>query len=216
MLHNPPIGFENFNEVTKFVKRLVDLAISLVLFPFLGPFFLLVAILIKVDSPGPVIYRSRRAGKDGKPFTMYKFRSMREDAEDILSKIAHLNKAGPYMIKIDNDPRVTRIGWFLRNSGIDELPQLVNVIKGDMSLIGPRPQEFDKVALYTPHQRRRLEVRPGITGLWQVNARHSPSFAERVRWDLKYIDNWSLWLDFKIMLRTITVVIRDSLRTLKS
>lgn len=195
-----------------FVKRIMDLTVSSVLLLLLWPLFLLVAILIKLDSPGPVVFRSRRAGKDGKPFTMYKFRSMRPDAEAVLSQIAHLNKAAPHMIKIENDPRVTRIGRFLRNSGIDELPQLVNVIKGEMSLIGPRPQEFDKVALYTPYQRRRLEVRPGITGLWQVKARHSPSFDERVQWDLLYIDNWSFWLDLKIMLWTIGVVIRDSLQ----
>jgi len=197
------------------VKRMVDLVVSITLLLLLWPLFLIVAILIKLDSPGPVVFRSRRAGKDGNPFIMYKFRSMRTDAETALSQIAHLNKAAPYMIKIENDPRVTRIGRFLRNSGIDELPQLVNVIRGEMSLIGPRPQEFDKVVLYTPYQRRRLEVRPGITGLWQVKARHSPSFDERVQWDLLYIDNNSLWLDMKIVLWTIGVIVRDSLQTNK-
>lgn len=202
--------------MARVIKRVMDLAVSVTLLLVLWPFFLLIAVLIKVDSPGPAIFKSRRAGKDREPFIMYKFRSMREDAEDVLPEIAHLNKAAPYMVKIDDDPRVTRIGWFLRNSGIDELPQFVNVIRREMSLIGPRPQEIDKVALYTPHQRRRLEVRPGITGLWQVKARHSPSFDERVRWDLEYIDNWSLWLDLKIVLWTIVVMIRDSLRTLRS
>lgn len=201
--------------MASFVKKAMDLIISVALLLFLWPFLLLVAVLIKMDSPGPVVFRSLRAGKDGKPFIMYKFRSMREDAEAILPQISYLNKAGPYMIKIDNDPRVTRIGWFLRNSGVDELPQLFNVLKGEMSLVGPRPQELDKVALYTPHQRRRLEVRPGITGLWQVRARHSPSFDERVRWDLLYIDDWSLWLDIKIIPWTISVIIRDSLRALQ-
>lgn len=193
----------------------MDLAISTILLLFLWPVFLLIAVLIKVDSPGPVVFKSLRAGIGGKSFIMYKFRSMREDAEDMLPNIAHLNRAAPYMIKIDNDPRVTRIGWFLRNSGVDELPQLLNVIKGEMSLVGPRPQEFDRVALYTPYQRRRLEVRPGITGLWQVKARHSPSFDERVQWDLLYIDNWSLWLDIKIIVWTIMVITRDSLCALE-
>lgn len=201
--------------MAKLIKRLMDVSLSVFLIMFLWPIFLLIAVLIKLDSPGPVIFKSQRAGKDGRPFTMYKFRTMRQDAEEILPKIAHLNKASPHMIKIDNDPRVTRVGWFLRNSGLDEFPQLFNVLKGEMSLVGPRPHEFDKITLYTPHQRRRLEVRPGITGLWQVNARHSPSFDERVRWDIEYIDNWSLWLDIKIMLQTVVVMIRDSLYTLR-
>jgi len=197
--------------MAKCVKRLMDLALSVILLLCLWPFLLLIALLVKLDSPGPAIFKSQRAGRNGKPFIMYKFRSMYEDAEAVLPQLAHLNKAAPYMIKIDNDPRVTRLGLVLRNSGIDELPQLLNVIKGEMSLVGPRPQEFDKVALYTPHQRRRLEVRPGITGLWQVKARHSSSFDERVRWDLLYIDNRSLWLDVKIMLMTVIVIFRDSL-----
>jgi len=201
--------------MAKLIKRFMDVLISLLLLVLLWPVFLLIAILIKVDSPGPVIFKSRRAGKDGQPFIMYKFRTMRQDAEKILPEIAHLNKASPHMVKIDNDPRITRIGWFLRNSGIDEFPQLLNVLKGEMSLVGPRPHEFDKIALYTSYQRRRLEVHPGITGLWQVNARHSLSFDERVRWDIEYIDNWSLWLDIKIMVQTVAVMIRDSLYTLR-
>ena len=141
--------------MAKCVKRLMDLALSVILLLCLWPFLLLIALLVKLDSPGPAIFKSQRAGRNGKPFIMYKFRSMYEDAEAVLPQLAHLNKAAPYMLKMDNDPRVTRLGLVPRDSCIDELPKRLNVLKGEISLVGPRPQAVDKVALYTLHQRRR-------------------------------------------------------------
>src|SRR3990172_215857 len=142
---------------------------------------LLVALLIRLDSPGPVIFRQRRVGRGGIPFDMYKFRTMQADAEAVLEALQEHNQGGDQLIRIPNDPRVTRVGRWLRGIGLDELPQLVNVLKGEMSLIGPRPQSPNEVALYDHHQRRRLEVLPGITGLWQVTSRGDPSFDEFVR-----------------------------------
>jgi lipopolysaccharide/colanic/teichoic acid biosynthesis glycosyltransferase len=138
---------------------------------------------------------------------MYKFRTMCADAERLLPQLAHRNLGGAYMIKIPGDPRVTRVGRFLRHTSLDELPQLINVLRGEMSLVGPRPQAPNEVALYTPHQRRRLHVLPGITGLWQVTARDNPSFDEWVRLDLAYIEHWSLWLDLRILARTVLQVV---------
>lgn len=188
-------------------KRMLDLLISagigIAFLPVVG----LLALLVKLDSEGPVIHRAKRVGMGGRTFVLYKFRSMFSDAEARLWELAHLNQGGPYMIKIPNDPRVTRIGRVLRKYSLDELPQIWNVIKGDMSLVGPRPQAPNEVALYSPDQRRRLSVPPGITGLWQVTARSDPRFETMVRRDLEYIDQWSLWLDFRIMLKTVWVVL---------
>ncbi len=184
------------------LKRLLDLGLTTLALALTWPLWLLIAAVIKLDSPGPVLFRSTRVGRQGRHFTMYKFRTMSVDAEALLPQIAHLNLGGPYMIKIPNDPRVTRVGRFLRRSGLDELPQLWHVLRGEMSLVGPRPQAPHEVALYTPHQRRRLAAVPGLTGLWQVTARDNPSFDEWVRLDLEYIDHWSLGLDLRIMWRT--------------
>jgi lipopolysaccharide/colanic/teichoic acid biosynthesis glycosyltransferase len=168
---------------------------------------LAVAIGIRLDSSGPAIFRQRRVGLDGREFTMLKFRSMGVDAEQRLAGLAHLNAGGNQLIRIQSDPRVTRLGAFLRRSSLDELPQLVNVLRGDMSLVGPRPQSPSEVALYSSRQRQRLGVRPGMTGLWQVMARDDPSFDEWVRLDLEYIQHWSLGLDLKILLRTPRIVL---------
>jgi lipopolysaccharide/colanic/teichoic acid biosynthesis glycosyltransferase len=182
---------------------LISAGIGIAFLPVVG----LLALLVKLDSEGPVIHRAKRVGMGGRTFVLYKFRSMFSDAEARLWELAHLNQGGPYMIKIPNDPRVTRIGRVLRKYSLDELPQIWNVIKGDMSLVGPRPQAPNEVALYSPDQRRRLSVPPGITGLWQVTARSDPRFETMVRRDLEYIDQWSLWLDFRIMLKTVWVVL---------
>ena len=139
---------------------------------------------------------------------MFKFRTMCVDAEARLPQLAHLNMGGAHLIRIHNDPRVTRLGSFLRRTSLDELPQLVNVVKGEMSLVGPRPQSPEEVALYSEGQRQRLAVPPGMTGLWQVTARDEPKFDEWVRLDLHYIQNWSLPLDFKILLKTPAVMLR--------
>jgi lipopolysaccharide/colanic/teichoic acid biosynthesis glycosyltransferase len=167
----------------------------------------ILSLIIRLDSDGPAIFRARRVGFKGREFTLYKFRSMYADAEKRLADLAHLNVGGAHLIKIPNDPRVTRVGRFLRKYSLDELPQLWNVLKGDMSLVGPRPQSPSEVALYTEYQRRRLAAVPGITGLWQVSARDDPRFDVWVAKDLEYIDNWSLWLDFKILFQTIGVVL---------
>jgi lipopolysaccharide/colanic/teichoic acid biosynthesis glycosyltransferase len=168
---------------------------------------LAIAIGVKVDSSGPAIFRQRRVGIDGREFTMLKFRSMSADAEQRLAGLAHLNAGGSRMIRIPSDPRVTRLGAFLRRSSLDEVPQLINVLRGEMSLVGPRPQSPSEVALYTSRQRQRLAVRPGMTGLWQVTSRDDPSFGEWMRLDLEYIQRWSLGLDLKILLRTPRVVL---------
>ncbi len=189
------------------LKRLLDLCLALMCCVLLLPVFVILAVLIKLDSDGSVLYKTPRVGRDGRLFIMYKFRSMVLGAHAMLKELAHLNQGGDFMIKIPDDPRVTRVGKFLRKHSLDELPQLFNVLRGQMSLVGPRPQAPNEVALYTPHQRRRLETAPGITGLWQVSARDDPRFEVWVAKDLEYIDNWSLWLDFKILLKTVGVVL---------
>lgn len=191
------------------IKRLLDITVATLLLIVLVPVFLALALWIRLDSPGPVFFNRPRVGQGGRPFVMYKLRSMCQDAEQRLADLQHLNTAGRWAIKIRNDPRVTRAGRILRKTSLDELPQLLNVLKGEMSLVGPRPQAEHEVALYTPRERRRLEAVPGMTGLWQVTARHDPSFDAWVRWDLDYIDNWSLWLDCRILGRTVMTIWRD-------
>lgn len=193
-------------KLMRLVKKGIDFGAAFFGLILLSPLLVLIGFSVRLDSSGPVLFAAKRVGKHGKEFTMYKFRTMHTDAEIRLAQLSHLNQGGPYMIKIPNDPRVTRLGKFLRRSSLDELPQLWNVLRGEMSLVGPRPQAPNEVALYSPYQRGRLEVLPGITGLWQVTARHSPSFDEWVRLDLEYINNWSLTLDFKILLRTCSVI----------
>jgi lipopolysaccharide/colanic/teichoic acid biosynthesis glycosyltransferase len=189
------------------LKRVIDVGVSSLVLLMAAPLMLAIAIGVKVDSSGPAIFRQRRVGIDGREFTMLKFRSMSADAEQRLAGLAHLNAGGSRMIRIPSDPRVTRLGAFLRRSSLDEVPQLINVLRGEMSLVGPRPQSPSEVALYTSRQRQRLAVRPGMTGLWQVTSRDDPSFGEWMRLDLEYIQRWSLGLDLKILLRTPRVVL---------
>lgn len=191
------------------VKQILDVVVAALLLVVLSPVLLGVALLIRLTSPGPVFFRQQRAGLNGQPFTMYKFRSMVTNAEQLKHELAVLNEMSGPVFKITKDPRVTPLGRFLRQSSLDEFPQLLNVLRGEMSLVGPRPlpvdevQRFDDVA-----HRRRLSVRPGLTCLWQVSGRNNVrDFEEWVRLDLEYIDNWSLWLDLKILLRTIPVVL---------
>jgi lipopolysaccharide/colanic/teichoic acid biosynthesis glycosyltransferase len=183
-------------------KRAFDLVVAMCLLALALPVLTAAAVAIRLDSHGPVIFRPRRVGCRGQIFTMYKLRTMFVDAEARLAQLSDRNLGGRRLIRIPDDPRITRVGRFLRSTSIDELPQLLNVIKGEMSLVGPRPQSPDEVALYSETERGRLSVRPGITGLWQVRARQSNDFADWVRFDLEYIDRWSLWLDLGIMLRT--------------
>jgi lipopolysaccharide/colanic/teichoic acid biosynthesis glycosyltransferase len=189
------------------LKRLFDIVLGALLLIVATPFAAVMAVLIRIDSPGPVIFRATRVGKDSRHFTMYKFRTMSVDAEARLPALAHLNLGGERLIRIPDDPRVTHVGKLLRRTDMDEIPQLVNVLKGDMSLVGPRPQAPNEVALYTTLERRRLSVRPGLTGLWQVTARANPSFDEWTRWDLHYISNWSIGLDLAIIARTVWMVV---------
>jgi exopolysaccharide biosynthesis polyprenyl glycosylphosphotransferase len=192
------------------VKQLIDVIGAMLLLLFAMPFiFLPAAILIKLTSPGPVFFRQRRAGLNGKPFMMFKFRSMVSNAEQLKQELASLNEMSGPVFKVTNDPRVTKVGRFLRKFSFDEFPQLLNVLAGDMSLVGPRPLPVEEVKRFDDlAHRRRLSVKPGLTCLWQVGGRNEVSdFKEWVRLDLEYIDHWSLWLDFKILWRTIPVVL---------
>lgn len=190
-------------------KQFMDFIVAfLVLIPF-SIVMAGVAIAIKLTSPGPVFFRQQRAGLNGRPFTMLKFRTMVTNAEQLKQELAVLNEMTGPVFKVTNDPRVTPIGKWLRKSSVDEFPQLFNVLSGDMSLVGPRPLPLDEVAKFDDvAHRRRLSVKPGLTCIWQVSGRNQVSdFREWVRLDLEYIDNWSLWLDIKILLRTIPVVL---------
>ncbi len=191
------------------VKQFIDVMGALLLLVFALPLFFLAAILIKLTSPGPVFFRQKRAGLNGKPFMMYKFRSMVSNAEQLKQELASLNEMSGPVFKVTNDPRVTRIGRFLRKFSFDEFPQLFNVLMGDMSLVGPRPLPVEEVNRFDDWaHRRRLSVKPGLTCLWQVGGRNEVSdFKEWVRLDLEYIDHWSLWLDIKILWLTIPVVL---------
>lgn len=189
------------------VKRIMDIMCSLLGVLVLSPLFLAVAVAIKMDSKGPVIYSQIRIGKDRKPFKMYKFRSMCQDADAKLKELQKLNERDGPVFKIAKDPRVTKVGQIIRATCIDELPQLVNILKGDMSIVGPRPPLPNEVDLYTPYHLRRLEAKPGLTCYWQISDR-KVAFDEWVASDLKYFQEQSLLTDFKIILKTITVVLR--------
>jgi exopolysaccharide biosynthesis polyprenyl glycosylphosphotransferase len=189
------------------VKRGFDLCVAILGCLALAPFFLIIALSIKLESKGPVIYRSIRVGRRGKKFWFYKFRTMIPQADAMKATLQHLNERRGLMFKITNDPRVTRIGRVLRKYSLDELPQLFNVIKGDMSLVGPRPPSLEEYEGYSWEHLTRLGVRPGITGLWQVTARHDPCFDQAVALDTSYIRNWSLWLDLSILWKTVPAVL---------
>jgi exopolysaccharide biosynthesis polyprenyl glycosylphosphotransferase len=193
------------NEVLLLAKRAIDVVLAVAGIVLLSPVFVLAAALIKLTSRGPVIFRQTRCGLNGRTFTFYKFRSMVQDAEARLHQVAHLNEKDIVM-KITNDPRLTTVGKWLRKFSIDELPQLINVLKGDMSLVGPRPAIPTEVAQYQRWQRRRLRMRPGLTCLWALRGRDKVDFESWMRLDLQYIDTWSLSLDAKIILLTIPQV----------
>jgi len=189
------------------LKRLIDIAIASTALVLLAPPLFLIAVLIKLDSPGPILFKQTRLGRGGKPFTCYKFRSMRQDAEKELAQVANLNQAKGPIFKIKDDPRCTRLGKVLRRFSLDELLQLFNVLRGDMTLVGPRPPLPSEVEQYEDWHYDRLNIPSGITGLWQVMGRSDLSFDEMVMLDLFYAENWSLWLDFKIMLRTVPTIL---------
>lgn len=193
------------------VKRVLDIVFSLSLIILLAPVLVITVALIKLTSPGPVFFLQNRLGLNKRRFFVYKFRTMVPDAEKRMKEIEHLNEVSGPVFKIKNDPRVTPLGRFLRKTSIDELPQLFNVLKGDMSLVGPRPLPVrDYEGFSQDWQRRRFSVRPGITCLWQVNGRSSIAFEKWMELDLEYIDKWSLWLDFEILVRTVPAVLKGS------
>ena len=189
-------------------KRIFDLMVSWVLFIVLFPFVLIIAALVKLDSPGPVFYLSRRYGRRGQLFAMFKFRTMVRNADDLLKELKTRNEVDGPIFKMRKDPRVTRMGVFLRKYSLDELPQIINVIRGDMSLVGPRPLPIEQVEREDFRQLKRLDIRPGITGLWQIRGRSDLSFQRLVKWDIWYINNWSFWLDIHILWQTLPVVFK--------
>jgi exopolysaccharide biosynthesis polyprenyl glycosylphosphotransferase len=189
------------------LKRVIDIAVSGLVLVLFSPLWLLLALLIKIESPGPVLFQQTRVGRNGHNFTIYKFRSMRQDAEQEREKLSHQNEADGPLFKIRNDPRVTRMGRFLRKTSLDEIPQLWNVLKGDMSLIGPRPALPTEVAQYQDWHHKRLEVAPGLTGLWQVSGRSDVTFDEMMLLDIYYAERWSPMLDTMILLKTIPTVL---------
>jgi lipopolysaccharide/colanic/teichoic acid biosynthesis glycosyltransferase len=191
-------------------KRGFDLVVGSVLVVLLSPLFLIVALAIVVTEGRPVLYRQRRVGRLGQPFTMLKYRSMVADAHDRLDDLQHQNERTGPLFKIHKDPRVTRVGRFLRATSLDELPQFFNVIGGTMSLVGPRPALFEERENFPPELLEREVLRPGLTGLWQVEARSDPDFDKYHQFDLDYVHHWTLWLDVKVLARTPFVVIRDA------
>jgi exopolysaccharide biosynthesis polyprenyl glycosylphosphotransferase len=193
------------------VKRVIDLAATLLMLPLFLPLIGVIAVAIKLDSPGPVFFRQNRVGYLKRRFRMIKFRTMVDGADKIQSQFEHLNEAAGPIFKIKNDPRITRVGLFLRRTSLDELPQIFNVIAGDMSLVGPRPMSLRDVELFDQSiQRKRFSVKPGITCLWQVSGRSLLPFSRWLELDLEYIDNWSLALDLRILVKTIPVVLKGT------
>src|SRR3954471_19272035 len=187
-------------------KRALDLGLCLLALPVVLPVGLLCALAIRLESPGPVLFAQVRTGLHGARFRMLKFRTMVQNAEELKASLQHLNILPPPDFKIIDDPRITRVGKFLRKTSLDELPQIFNVIRGDMSLVGPRPTSF-AASTYELWQTERLEVKPGITGLWQVNGRNSMTFDERLRLDIEYVRHMSFALDLKILTRTVASVV---------
>jgi len=196
-----------FGQKVRTLKRALDIAGAALGLTLGAPILGFIAAAIRLDSPGPIIFRQTRVGANGEHFEMYKFRSMVEDAEEELEELRDLNEVDGPIFKMRDDPRVTRVGRILRRTSLDELPQLWNVLRGDMSMVGPRPPLPSEVTEYMEWHKKRLEVRPGVTGLWQVSGRSLVSFDEQCLLDIYYIENWSLWLDFKILLRTIPQVL---------
>ncbi|MFC1971629.1 exopolysaccharide biosynthesis polyprenyl glycosylphosphotransferase, partial [Chloroflexota bacterium] len=201
-LREPVIG-----DFDRLIKRMIDIAVSTVALLLSGPLMVLIAFAIKLDSPGSAIYRHERIGENGKSFQLLKFRSMLSNADEMLPQLIDVDKLEQPALKIRGDPRVTKVGRVIRRLCLDELPQLFNVLKGEMSLVGPRPEITDMVKRYNSWQLKRLAVKPGMTGPMQVNGSGDLSLNERVNLELAYIDNYSLWEDVKIMTKTAGVVI---------
>jgi exopolysaccharide biosynthesis polyprenyl glycosylphosphotransferase len=189
------------------LKRALDTTVSGIALLVLWPVMAAISLAIKLDSPGPAFYHANRIGRKGRTFTCHKFRTMVCDADRRKEELKHMNERDGILFKISNDPRITRVGRILRKYSLDELPQFYNVLRGDMSLVGPRPPMASEVEQYDLAHLRRLDVLPGMTGLWQVEARQDPSFDSYISLDTAYVENWSLWLDMKILARTVGVVL---------
>ncbi len=205
------LTYDSSDSYTTLLKRLLDISVSLLTLILLAPLFLVITILIKLDSPGSALFVQQRIGLNKRRFGMYKFRTMIADAEKKQSELESQNEVSGPVFKISNDPRITRIGKILRSTSIDELPQLINVLMGNMALVGPRPLPIrDYQGFEEDWYRRRFSVKPGITCLWQIEGRSDISFDEWMQLDMRYIDQWSLWLDIKILFKTIPAVLRGS------
>lgn len=191
------------------LKRTLDVFGSIIGIVLLSPVLLIVAILIKLESKGKVLFSQKRVGLKGKEFKIYKFRSMVENAEDLRKNLEEKNEMSGPMFKMKNDPRITKVGKFMRKTSIDELPQLINVLKGDMSLVGPRPSLPSEVLNFEPWMLKRLEIKPGLTCYWQVSGRNSIGFEEWMKLDVKYVDEMSIWTDIKLIFKTLLVLFGD-------
>lgn len=191
------------------MKRFIDILGAVFGIILLLPLFIIVSLAIKIESAGPALFIQKRCGKDGRIFKMYKFRSMVCNAEEKLSDLMHMNEMSGPVFKIRDDPRITKVGNFIRRTSIDELPQLVNVLKGDMSLVGPRPPIDREVLKYTEYEKQRLLIKPGLTCYWQVSGRNDIDFDEWVNLDIKYIMERNLWVDIKLILKTVLVLFGD-------
>jgi len=200
------LEISNLEGFQGYIKEIIDIVLGTIGLILFSPLFIIIAILIKLDSEGPIFYKHLRVGRYGKPFYLWKFRTMYKDADKILDKYPELRKEFEREFKLKNDPRVTRIGKFLRKFSLDEIPQIFNILKGEMSIVGPRPVTFKELEKYGEYKDEVLRVKPGLTGLWQVSGRSDLDYARRIALDLYYIQNWSLLLDIKIILKTIPAV----------
>ena len=198
---------QKVNDAYLWAKHFWDVLLSVIALIVLSPLMLLTAVCIKAEDGGPAFYSQLRAGKNGKTFRFYKYRSMYINADQKLGELKNRNENDGPTFKIANDPRITKVGKFIRKSSIDELPQLINIIRGDMSIVGPRPPLLNEVAQYTPEQMHRLDVKPGLTCYWQCSGRSDLSFDQWMELDMKYIRERSLWTDFKIILKTVPAVL---------
>ena len=201
-----PLHRRDFPIGSFLLKRTLDTALSTLALLVLSPVLAVIALMVRFGSRGPVFYKAARIGRKGRTFDCYKFRTMVPNADQLKADLAHMNEREGVLFKIVDDPRITKIGRILRKYSLDELPQFYNVLRGDMSLVGPRPPIASEVEQYELSHLRRLDVLPGITGLWQVEARQDPSFDSYISLDTAYVENWSFWLDLKILARTIAVV----------
>jgi exopolysaccharide biosynthesis polyprenyl glycosylphosphotransferase len=201
-----PLHSGHVPEMGLLLKRVIDIVLASMTLVALAPLMFMIGLAVKLDSHGPIFYASERIGKKGRVFSCLKFRTMVRDAEKRRADVMHMNERDGVLFKITNDPRITKLGRILRKYSLDELPQFFNVLRGDMSIVGPRPPLASEVREYKLSHLRRLDVMPGITGLWQVQARQDPSFDNYISLDVTYVDNWSVWLDLKILARTVAVV----------